>query len=98
VVSIGRHNAAHKPTEKQTMTTNLDISFRRFEKCPISGKTREIVGIIPAFFSSYSGAHHFPAFVEGDLPKGILSDLDNGRTMGSAQHNGATIVWSTLAH
>lgn len=75
------------------MTTHISISFRRFEKCPISGERREIVGHVPAFFSSYSGSHHFRAFAVGLLPEKVLRDLDFGSTMGSICDGEDTTIW-----
>jgi len=78
------------------MTTPKIINYRKFEKCPISSETRERIGHVSAFASTYSGKHHFTGgHCGGMISDQVLRRMDNGEMLGSYKQDGSTVVWST---
>lgn len=78
------------------MTTPILITYRKFEKCPISSAMRELVGHVTAFASTYSGQHHWTGgHCNGMISDLVLRRLDAGEMLGSYNADGATIVWRT---
>ena len=76
------------------MTTPILITYRKFEKCPISSETRELAGHVTAFASTYSGQHHFTGgHCNGMVSDVVLRRMDNGEMAGSYSEDGATIAW-----
>jgi hypothetical protein len=74
------------------MTTDKIITFRRFDKCPVSGKTRETHGHSPVTYSDVTRAHHLPPFAI-NISTVILERLDEGRTVGSYEDECGITVW-----
>jgi len=78
------------------MTTPIIITFRKFEKCPISSEQRERAGHVSAFASTYSGRHHFTGgHCAGMISDEVLLRMDGGEMLGSYKEDGATVVWRT---
>lgn len=76
------------------MTSSMIITYRKFEKCPISFEVRELVGHVTAFFSTYSGSHHFTGgHCDGMISDLVLSRMNGGEMLGSYLQDGATVAW-----
>lgn len=75
------------------MTSSMIITYRKFEKCPLSSQTREIVGHVSAFSSTYTGMHHFAHHCIGIISDLVLRRMDNGEMLGGYSQDGATVVW-----
>jgi hypothetical protein len=78
------------------MINPILITYRKFEKCPISSQMRELVGHVTAFAITYSGQHHFTGgHCCGMISDQMLRRMDAGEMLGSYKQDGATVVWRT---
>jgi hypothetical protein len=75
------------------MTTRINITYRKFEKCPLTNESREMVGHAPAIYSTWSGSHHFAFGYNESISGEVLNRINGGEMAGSYKQDGATITW-----